>query len=143
MSDVKVTYDFDHGKIDVDVLVEEEENGNLLITAALPTLLRGRWTVTWNLKAGANITQLTFDPTDGIKIIADPPELTVGASALGDNPDLRSWTISFTNSCESANIAKYDIIGKANERPFRHELDANVRFHHDPTIAVASDPITG
>jgi len=145
MSDANVLYHFGpQNSVDVEVLVSKS-NGELHITAALPVLGSGQWEVIWKLKAGDNVTTLTFDPTDGIKPKDGdwPPELHIQSTGRVDNAGTgSSWRTVFQNCCQSANRGKYFVTGTADGQSF-HLEDPNTSFHHDPTIAVVSDPITG
>jgi hypothetical protein len=144
MAEVNVIYDFENKTIAVDVLVEEDINGRLKVTAALPVLQPGSWEVTWILQAGTNVSDPTFDQADGIEITESPSNLTPGPLVPG--PTGSTQTISFMNTCDSANLARYDIRGSAlvtgERKSFRKDLETVVKFIHDPTISVVTDPPT-
>jgi len=145
MADATVVYHFDLKTIDVEIWVEKGADEKLKIFAATPVILLGDWKVTWTLQAGPGIT-VRF--TDGIEIIGDTPPLLVivdpsPAKVLGS-----SWTISFTNGCDSAQNVKYNIIGEVTvgepgQKEIFNFLTTPEKFHHDPTIAVVGEPITG
>jgi hypothetical protein len=147
MSETKVVYDFDLHTVGVEILIESVGEIGPQVFAALPVLLRGDWTVTWTLKAGNGILSVMF--TGGIKIIEGAPPLLSNVP-LADIESALSRAIFFTNDCESAQEVKYNIIGEAtvaNTDPKEHFrfdfLENPENFHHDPTIAVVTDPIGG
>lgn len=140
MSEVRVVYEVDMKVIDVEVLVKKED-GKILILAALPVLMPGIWTITWTLKAGAGMTsQPVFADSNGINIIQKPSllKLVTEPSLTDDGSRL---TITFSNECDSANIASYDIRILPNDQSIKGE--SPTIFVHDPTIAVTSEPIGG
>jgi hypothetical protein len=144
MQNVKVIYDFVARALEVEVLVEALEN-ELIITTALPVLLHGSWTVTWRLKRGANVTELFF--TEGIVIQTQTVPNLLTFEPLPDVvPDPVLRTLSFENDCQSAQSLKYDVVGVANGTVFQKragQAQVTVKFCHDPSIAVVTDPIDG
>ena len=138
MTDPNVVYDFPNRQIRVEVVVEDQ------IVAALPVLTPGQWTVTWNL-----LTSLTPPPIfcseHGIKIHLDKPdELSHGEPhPVPDDPD-GCWRVSFINNCLSANAVSYDInLQPGKPAPDLEERVAKLKYHHDPSISVVSDPPAG
>jgi hypothetical protein len=141
MAEVKVVYDFDLKTITVDILVKENKD----IVAALPVIPHDgvEWTVTWNLIPGGSNHPIFH--ADGVEIIAGtrPPDLTVDHPP--NEPGGPSWTLKFTNDCDSPNEVRYNLagnVGDADEQEFNF-LKKLGSFLHDPTIAVITDPPTG
>ena len=143
MSEVQVVYDLDSRTITVEVLVEQVDE-TIHVTAALPVLPPGDWTMIWTLIPGVGVTgQPTFNNTGGIEIMNKPHLLTVHQS-MASLVSSSSLSIPFTNDCESANSATYTIQGEVDGQPFGVNFGVGnlfTAFRHDPTIAVVTDPI--
>ena len=140
MANVNVAYNLDEATIEVDVLVENID-GTRHITAAPFAILPGNWKVTWHLKAGPGVVGQPIFIDGGITSLVVPSLLKM-TGAIVTSDDRKSVQIPWSNTCQSASEGKYDITGSADDVSFSR-ADATTIFHHDPTIAVVSDPITG
>jgi hypothetical protein len=140
------TYDAVNKQISATVIVSypslESENATFdTPMIAIPSSVGEEvWTVTWTLVCGANVQLATFKPEKGIDTPENPP---IGIADLQSRPvpeQADQWQVSLGNHVEdAANAFKYYInadVKKAGE-------SSSKPFHHDPTIAVVTDPIDG
>jgi hypothetical protein len=143
-TDSKVTYDRLSRTITVPIFVSLNPDQSISWEIDPVTLPKDEWTLVWNLEVGTPGLSAHFREEDGIVLSSLPPDVSKVLPPA--RVSATQWKATFRNEIlpvSGFNGFKYEAhIGWSTEAGLV-SIPSFHHAHHDPTIAVTSEPIDG